>query len=213
MRALQGNKYDEVEAILEDEPFLIHADVAGRRETPLLFAVKCGCPVKILALLLQKGAQVDGQGHDGSTALAALVICSQLESDFWQSQVSANKLFWSPVTQSMSKVPAIPLGGHISCLPLADGSEKEDYLLAAASCFLHYGAEPYWKDTKGITLVEYAEQAGRLKLAKLLEDFATWKECDLQLRLGVLPLTESLSPHVVQFLMSDIFSRDWKMSK
>merc|ERR1719487_2396410 len=118
--------------------------------------------------------------------------------------LKATAQLWDPVMQQTFD-SMFPDCGELP-LPSLEflDSMTEDSIVEVARCLLQHGADPLLKDALGISATEYAKRAGRPRLASLLENFRSWKECDLHFRLHVLPLTASLQRHVYNFL-SDSF--------
>jgi hypothetical protein len=213
-KALSRHRIEQVESLLDNDPFLVKGYLEGWREPILVFAVRSRCPVDIYALLLRRGACVDEPGMNGLTALANMVASSG-DRSMRRGGVEVSGVFgqtmMEPFYSTMVNKSDMLYDGRAGLAQLLAASERvvEEYLLGAVRCFLQHGADPQWTDILGISVVEYAQRAGRLQVVKMFEDFEIWKDIVLKFRLGIAPVSGSLSRRVFQFLIPNMFAKNF----
>jgi hypothetical protein len=86
-------------------------------------------------------------------------------------------------------------------LPINPSKASAEYEVSVAACLLQYGADPFERDSHGISAVEHAERTGKSELADLMQNWSQWQECRLHCRMDVLALTENVSKQVYDYLL------------
>lgn len=116
-------------------------------EPPVLFAVRCGCSLEVLAALLKGGASPDSV--DTAHPAPLLAIARHSEEQTHQSplrRMGRQAQMFRPFARQLSE---------------AQCCEYASWLLAC-------GADPAVRDEAGVTALEYAERAEQWNFARLL---------------------------------------------
>lgn len=163
-KALLAQNLRELTRVLADDPsaaeypFLDH-----NMEPPLVLAIRTGCDVEIVALLLKHGASFAALDVEGRTALAAL----------------SSKPRRAPNTGSLWNWNAFPQ------LEIPANGYEETQSMKIAACLMNSGADPHDVDPHGKTPVDRASQFGHTRLARFLKyarDVQVWyvlhQSCD-----------------------------------
>ena len=137
--------------LLDDDDMLVfelRKELAGGNLEPLLVhAAQSWCSPQILASLLRRGADPNGTGSSGLTALHVLAV-------------------W-PV--NLSDIPGT--------LDLQQTLVSTDQCLACARCLVQFGADPHYPDAMGRAAMDVAEAHGRKRLADFLRFFREMASC------------------------------------
>lgn len=181
--ALRANDLDAVRAALDADPFpwgllLRRCDVP-----PVLAALRFGCSLPVMRLLLQHGAEVDATDRLGKTALMALAHAGprppQQAALPWALRPLegvADGPSTSSVWPSASANPAallflkqgLPGTGRLDPDPPEPLKLSEPGRCAFAALLLSFGADASLHDELGLTAANHAEAAGLHQLTDLL---------------------------------------------
>jgi hypothetical protein len=215
--ALKRKSADAVGALIDDDPNLVFTPIKapGRTEPLLFFALRIKSPVKIVRLLLSKGASPIQPG------LNSLILLTTLSTSPWELKVPLTLVPSSVAFRANARDLLSDHSRHlisISCdvdsitVPkyqhqhhrwqLSNPThDLEEYELSVAACLLWHGADPFEKDSNNLCAVEYATKARKTLLANLMQNWSEWEECRLHRRIGVLSLPEDITQHVYDFLL------------
>lgn len=123
-------------------------------------AVAEGCSVAFLAVLLEHGVPADAEDNLGRTGLAHVAMTRLEEQQFEPAP-------WVVPTVQL----ACARGLLAPVAPLASPN-SEQRLLALASCFLAFGADPERRDDRGVTPAEQAERSGNVRLSLFIKHWS-----------------------------------------
>jgi len=152
LNELHFDREDILARLLDDDDMLVFElrkePVGGNMEPPLLVhAAQCGCSPQILASLLRRGADPNGSGSSGFTALHVLAVGPVYPSDI------ARTLDHKQTLVSV------------------------DQCLACARWIVEFGADPHCPDAMGRAAMDVAEANGRKRLADFLRFFREMASC------------------------------------
>ena len=191
LSALSFGREDIVIAMVDDDDMLVFEPIkeplGGNIEPALVHAAQRGCSAKIMAFLLRRGADPDGTGSSGLTALGVLAAAPVSTPDSSQiCDLGPPLRFWMVGTQFH---PSCDLERHFphfshGLFPSTtsgfqsvggEGANKnshlfvaEDHCLECGRCLLQFGADPHFRDATGRTAIDVAEAKGKTRFAAFL---------------------------------------------
>jgi hypothetical protein len=221
--ALKRKRFDEVKALVDDDPTLVYIPIkASHNEPPLFFALRNKCPVNILEILLCKGASVSEPGLNSLIFLATTSMTNPMERQqcfmplpFARSACSPNPegLLANSILQRLDVAPRPPEGfdanhrvpasqlQHQGMRPSSAAEVPADYEVSVAACLLRHGADPFEEDSHGLCAVDYAQKIGKSELADLMQTWVQAQEYRLQCRMDLLGLTDVVKHQVYEYLL------------
>lgn len=182
LTALLKNNVEKVKSLLAGDPMLAIALVPGRREPPVLAALRCGCCPSIVGLLLAHKADPDATAHlpedvlhgvgEPITPLATLAKVTKAPPA--PMPTTPPCVLGLPMCQMLPKLPS-----QVACLLRLPGAPRlfyasemsEEHCCNYAVRLLDYGANRHRTDCAGLTAAEHAEANGMYHLASLIRNW------------------------------------------
>jgi len=209
--AIQRHDYQKVEACITEDPMAVDRPLKLHGcDTPLFIALRCRCPPAIIRLLLQRGASLDPNGSGDQNPLSTLAASTAMNGAY-EDQEFMEAMYAPALLDAqfhfLSVLDAVQLPGYPPVKlqklsqPLPQNKEIKDNDAAIAKILLKHGADPWQKDSNGVSAIDHAEQHCKSELAQCLRDWFDCLDYRLQLNLGILPLPDSTSRHIYRFLL------------
>lgn len=135
-------------------------DLLDRGQPLPVAAVAEGCSAAFLAVLLEQGVPADAEDNLGRTGLAHVAMSLLDEQEF-------EPALWVVPTVQL----ACGRGVFATVAPLPSPN-SEQRLLALASCFFAFGADPERRDGHGVTPAQHAERCGNVRLSLFIKHWS-----------------------------------------
>lgn len=181
LQAVRVDSLQGVRAALEEDPFVVCRSVDSRREPILITALRRACSPRLIAILMQAGADPNSCGPDGMTALDFLVAmqgpCRALEASsrapWMQHVLQAAPWDGQPrAPREVALLTAREIAARSDQDSTGTGLTSAERRCAYANALLAFGADASRKGKDGLSAAERAEQAGHAAFAQYLLHWA-----------------------------------------